>query len=180
MDLKLNSPKKIFSFFNTYKKYYTFINHEKQFFNHKYFQTKKEILTIFFLNSNFEFITMLHQVGNNDKINIDYRNILFYSLVISWNKDYPSNFDFSPQNNLFNQITTFANKKNSHHSQNNQKIKIIFLHNHPSDVLIPSKNDLTFTKKNQIILKIIGFQLLDHLIYHEKKFFSFSKNSIIV
>lgn len=186
---KLNSPKKIFSFFNTYKKYYTFINDNLSFLNKNYSDSysnnnsngysnnysnknlfnKKEIFTILFLDSKFEFITMLHKMGNANKIIIDYQKILFYCLVIL----------FHQRKNNQRSYKKEYNENNHNSKKNHQKIKVIFLHNHPSDVLMPSKKDICFTQKNQFFLKTIGIQLLDHLIYHKKDFFSFSKNKIL-
>lgn len=45
-----------------------------------------------------------------------------------------------------------------------QAPKIILLHNHPSGNLMPSQNDMEFTKKIQQACKILGIQLLDHII----------------
>ena len=45
-----------------------------------------------------------------------------------------------------------------------QAPKIILLHNHPSGNLMPSQNDINFTKKIQQACEILGIQLLDHII----------------
>ena len=41
---------------------------------------------------------------------------------------------------------------------------IILVHNHPGGSLIPSKNDINFTKKVDEYSKIFNIQLLDHII----------------
>ena len=45
-----------------------------------------------------------------------------------------------------------------------QAPKIIMLHNHPSGNLIPSRNDIVFTKRIKQACEILGVQLLDHII----------------
>lgn len=45
-----------------------------------------------------------------------------------------------------------------------QAPKIILLHNHPSGNLMPSDNDINFTKKIKQACEILGIQLLDHVI----------------
>ena len=45
-----------------------------------------------------------------------------------------------------------------------QAPKIILVHNHPSGNLIPSLNDISFTKRIQQACEILGVQLLDHII----------------
>ena len=45
-----------------------------------------------------------------------------------------------------------------------QAPKIIMLHNQPSGNLIPSRNDIVFTKRIKQACEILGVQLLDHII----------------
>ena len=42
--------------------------------------------------------------------------------------------------------------------------KIILVHNHPSGISMPSKKDLELTKKVEEAAKIIGIELLDHIV----------------
>lgn len=42
--------------------------------------------------------------------------------------------------------------------------KIIIVHNHPSGISTPSNQDIKFTQKMEQASKIIGIQLLDHII----------------
>ena len=48
--------------------------------------------------------------------------------------------------------------------------KIILVHNHPSGVSTPSKQDIDFTKKIEQASKIIGIQLLDHIVIGYNEF----------
>lgn len=45
-----------------------------------------------------------------------------------------------------------------------QAPKIILIHNHPSGNLLPSQNDINFTKRIKQACEILGIQLLDHII----------------
>ena len=45
-----------------------------------------------------------------------------------------------------------------------QAPKIILVHNHPSGNLMPSQNDIDFTKRIKQACEILGVQLLDHII----------------
>lgn len=45
-----------------------------------------------------------------------------------------------------------------------QAPKIILAHNHPSGNLMPSENDINFTKKIKQSCEILGIQMLDHII----------------
>ncbi len=53
-----------------------------------------------------------------------------------------------------------------------QAPKIILAHNHPSGNLIPSKNDIEFTKRIEKSCEILGIQLLDHIIIAENGYTS--------
>ena len=50
--------------------------------------------------------------------------------------------------------------------------KIILIHNHPSGDPTPSKNDIEFTEKVQQATKIIGIQLLDHIVIGKTSYVS--------
>lgn len=45
---------------------------------------------------------------------------------------------------------------------------IILVHNHPSGILEPSKEDIIFTQRVKIAADILGIKLLDHLIISQK------------
>lgn len=57
--------------------------------------------------------------------------------------------------------------------------QIIICHNHPSEELIPSEDDLKMTKRLIEVGKIVGIPVLDHLIISKKSFFSFAKEGLI-
>ena len=42
--------------------------------------------------------------------------------------------------------------------------KIILVHNHPSGISTPSKKDLELTNKVEEAARIIGIQLIDHIV----------------
>lgn len=54
---------------------------------------------------------------------------------------------------------------------------IIIVHNHPSGNVSPSKADKQVTKTLKKSGKIIGINLLDHLIISKEKYFSFKDNN---
>ena len=45
--------------------------------------------------------------------------------------------------------------------------KIIFVHNHPSGISLPSKADIDFTDRLLKASKLIGIELLDHIVIAE-------------
>jgi len=61
----------------------------------------------------------------------------------------------------------------------NSASSIIVLHNHPSGDPEPSEDDLTITKRLVEAGKILGIELNDHIIFTEKKNFSFKENKLI-
>jgi DNA repair protein RadC len=56
---------------------------------------------------------------------------------------------------------------------------IILVHNHPSGDPEPSKADLEITKRIQEAGKIMGIDLLDHVIISKNKIFSFKEKKLI-
>jgi len=56
---------------------------------------------------------------------------------------------------------------------------IIIMHNHPSGEVAPSDEDFTVTKKIYEAGRIIGIELLDHLIISQHEFFSFKDEGYI-
>jgi DNA repair protein RadC len=56
---------------------------------------------------------------------------------------------------------------------------LILAHNHPSGNLKPSQEDIKLTKKMVEGGKILDIQVLDHLIFAEKKYFSFADEGIL-
>lgn len=56
---------------------------------------------------------------------------------------------------------------------------IILAHNHPSGNRNPSQADINLTKKLQSAGKILDIQILDHIIFTDHTYFSFSEESIL-
>lgn len=61
----------------------------------------------------------------------------------------------------------------------NNAASIVIAHNHPSGDLTPSKEDIEITKRLYEVGKIIGIELLDHLILGSNSFTSFKKKGLI-
>lgn len=53
---------------------------------------------------------------------------------------------------------------------------ILFAHNHPSNDLNPSSEDINITKRLESAGDVIGIKVLDHLIIGESNFYSFKEN----
>lgn len=60
----------------------------------------------------------------------------------------------------------------------NNASAFIMCHNHPSGNLKPSQSDIDLTKKINEFAKMIDLQLLDHLIFTDKSYFSFVDEGI--
>ncbi|MCV6607726.1 MAG: DNA repair protein RadC [Campylobacterales bacterium] len=56
---------------------------------------------------------------------------------------------------------------------------IIIAHNHPSGLNEPSKADIHITKQLQESGKLLGIEVLDHVIFSKTGYFSFKENSMI-
>ncbi|MBN2039906.1 MAG: DNA repair protein RadC [Spirochaetes bacterium] len=56
---------------------------------------------------------------------------------------------------------------------------VIFAHNHPSGELIPSRSDLDFQQQLCEAGKILGINIIDHLIVSKKGYYSFQENGLI-
>jgi DNA repair protein RadC len=56
---------------------------------------------------------------------------------------------------------------------------IIVAHNHPSETLRPSENDIKVTKKLQQAGEILGITLLDHIIITKNKYLSFAEEGLM-
>ncbi len=56
---------------------------------------------------------------------------------------------------------------------------IILVHNHPSGNPEPSEEDITFTKKIQKAGKLLGIQLIDHVIIAKGQYVSLSQRRLI-
>lgn len=56
---------------------------------------------------------------------------------------------------------------------------IILCHNHPSGNLKPSNEDVLLTKKCKEAALLMDIKLLDHLIFHENKYYSFCDEGML-
>jgi len=61
----------------------------------------------------------------------------------------------------------------------NNALSIILAHNHPSNNLKPSENDIQLTRKIIEAGKVLEISVLDHLIIGNDKYFSFADESLI-
>ena len=61
----------------------------------------------------------------------------------------------------------------------NLSVSIILAHNHPSGDSEPSKADIKITKRIKEAGKIIGIEILDHIIITKTNFFSFKEKGLI-
>jgi len=61
----------------------------------------------------------------------------------------------------------------------NKAASVIFAHNHPSGDPEPSEDDLMLTKKLVESAKILGIEVVDHIIVAKDDFFSFKNKGII-
>ena len=61
----------------------------------------------------------------------------------------------------------------------NKSTKIIVGHNHPSGSVNPSNEDIELTIRLSESCKMLGLQLLDHLIVTKSDFFSFKNKSLL-
>lgn len=55
-------------------------------------------------------------------------------------------------------------------------VSVIFVHNHPSGELEPSKSDVEFTSRMAVAAKLIDINVLDHLLISETDFISFENH----
>ncbi|MCX7955564.1 MAG: DNA repair protein RadC [Patescibacteria group bacterium] len=62
----------------------------------------------------------------------------------------------------------------------NHSAQIILAHNHPSEVLEPSKEDILITKKLLEAGKIMGIEIIDHLIIGKNDYFSMAEKKILI
>jgi len=56
---------------------------------------------------------------------------------------------------------------------------IILVHNHPSGTLAPSKEDLLITKKLEEAGKIVGINVIEHIIISKTGYYSFQENNML-
>ncbi|MHB1664725.1 MAG: RadC family protein [bacterium] len=56
---------------------------------------------------------------------------------------------------------------------------IVLVHNHPSGSLKPSKEDLAITKKLEEVGKIVGINVMEHIIISKAGYYSFQENNML-
>jgi DNA repair protein RadC len=56
---------------------------------------------------------------------------------------------------------------------------VILVHNHPSGVSEPSKDDIEITKRLVEAGKIVGIEVIDHVIITKERFFSFKAKGLL-
>lgn len=61
----------------------------------------------------------------------------------------------------------------------NSAVKIILVHNHPTNDVTPSQEDIHFTKNIKEISKIMQIPLIDHIIIGDSQFFSFFDHDML-
>ncbi|MGD1820003.1 MAG: RadC family protein [Pleomorphochaeta sp.] len=61
----------------------------------------------------------------------------------------------------------------------NRAVAIIICHNHPTGNLNPSINDLQITQRLVECGKILGIEIIDHIIFSEEEFYSMKENDEI-
>lgn len=58
-------------------------------------------------------------------------------------------------------------------------VSIICIHNHPTGIVEPSNDDIKLTKQLEEVSKLLGINLLDHIIIGKDKYYSFLEHGII-
>ena len=61
----------------------------------------------------------------------------------------------------------------------NRSASIIVAHNHPSGVLKPSNEDFAVTKRLKESGKLLGIELLDHVIFTKDDYFSLNDEGFL-
>ncbi|MFH0796488.1 MAG: DNA repair protein RadC [Candidatus Omnitrophota bacterium] len=56
---------------------------------------------------------------------------------------------------------------------------VIAIHNHPSGEPEPSQEDREFTRKVQEVCNLVNVKLLDHIIFGDSTYFSFSESNLL-
>jgi DNA repair protein RadC len=56
---------------------------------------------------------------------------------------------------------------------------IIIAHNHPSGTLSASRSDIQITDRLKEVAKLVGIELLDHVIISEQGYYSFSDEGLL-
>jgi DNA repair protein RadC len=57
--------------------------------------------------------------------------------------------------------------------------RFIIAHNHPSENILPSNQDVIMTKKIKLLSEQMNLEMLDHIIFSESDFFSFKQEDML-
>ena len=124
---------------------------------------------------------------NEDKVKLNKPNIIyekFKYLFMGKKQEYFYTLYLDNSNNLIESKLLFIGTIDSASVHPREIFKgavklsassIILMHNHPSDNLNPSINDLEFTDNINELSKMMGIKLLDHIIFGENNYFSFKE-----
>ena len=58
-------------------------------------------------------------------------------------------------------------------------VGVIVAHNHPSGTLEPSRADIQITQRLKEVAKLVGIELLDHVIISKEGYYSFSDEGVL-
>lgn len=61
----------------------------------------------------------------------------------------------------------------------NGAVRVVLVHNHPSGEVIPSKNDIDTTLNLKKVGKLLGIEVIDHIIIGDNKYYSLFENGDI-
>jgi DNA repair protein RadC len=66
-----------------------------------------------------------------------------------------------------------------YHAIKDMAVSIIVSHNHPSNIVVPSEEDLAITELLMESGRIIGIPVIDHIIINKNTYFSFRMEGLI-
>lgn len=126
---------------------------------------------------------------NNERITVSPNNIYqqLRSKIINYHKEHLLVVSLDNRNKIIGIDTVSVGTLNSNliHPRETFEVavkrhaaQIILCHNHPSGELSPSEDDLKITKNLIQAGKILGIELIDHLIISKEGFYSFKKERI--
>ena len=93
------------------------------------------------------------------------------------------------QNQIIHQQTIFVGtvtrsmaepREILHYALKHLATSIILVHNHPSGVTLPSKNDDEVTKHMKEACELMGLVLLDHLIVSKNNYYSYREKTDLI
>lgn len=146
----------------TFRKIMSFINEEEL----------KEDLSLEKLDSRKKIAKYLQrEIGSKDTEYI-------FTLFLSSNQTLIEKREFGDKNNSF---INFNVGEIINTALNNNARYIVLAHNHPSNNIQPSQEDIIATSKFENAIKTINkFELIDHIIVGSNKYFSFYDNNLLL